>query len=145
MKIHSSFFKKYSIIFIVFFYCCNKPQENKLDEVKRLSKVEIPPNSSLIEYYDNDESQITFHIKLKETDVENFFIKNDFIEFDNVKRSQIQSIDKINKIFINDIENSFVPPKKIIINQNSYILKNNHTFMLLNKKTGQLWGLISYD
>jgi hypothetical protein len=135
--------KTICLFFLLASFCCNT-RNDKLGEIIRLSKINIPVNSTVEEYYDNDEFQIAFKLNVRKSEIDNFLINKEIRQVDTTKKDKIKSI-SLDKIIINDIENSFYPQKNIFINKNLYIYKNNNTFLIINKKTCEIWGLINYN
>lgn len=131
----------YIVITLLSFSCTNKKAD--LDEINKISKINIPINSTILEYYDDYEVQLVFKILLKKKDVNYFLKKYNFRQADTLKTNEFHKT-STDKYLINDIENSFSPKEKIF-GKDLQILKNKNTVLIVNRETSELWGLISYD
>ncbi|MGV9004119.1 hypothetical protein [Flavobacterium sp.] len=134
----------FPFILLVFSNCKDKKgNSDKINEIFKLSNIEIPKNSKLLKYYDNNEFQIVFEIEIQKKDLIKFIKKYKFEKFqpNAIKIAKTSS----HSYIIKDIENSFVPPIQIIKNnQKILIYSNSNIQLILNCKKSILYGLVSY-
>jgi hypothetical protein len=123
--------------------CKRKNTNEKLNEIHKLSEIEIPKNSKLLNYYDNDEFQIVFEIVFQKKELRKLIKKYNFkkIQFNELKFSKTSS----DSFIIKEIENGFIPPINIEIDNNSFLIyKKFNSWILLDSKKCILYGLINY-
>lgn len=132
-------------IFLLLIICTTLSCENKkdkLDEINYFSNVKIPYSSSILLYYDDLESDLTFKVKIDRIELDDFLEVNDFKAVDTLKTNSFAKT-STDKYLLNKIKKSFIPEEKIY-GENLQILITKKATMVVNYDTYELWGLIHY-
>ena len=124
------------VVLLLFLSCENKKEQ--LNEIYKFSDVKLPENSTILIYYDDLEGDLSFKVQIEKKELNAFLKANHFQKID-----LLNIVENNYKLYINRIENSFIPVEKIY-GKDLYIFTNNKCTIVINCETSELWGLINY-
>ena len=129
------------LLILITFSCIS--EKGRLDEIRKISNVNIPDDSTILKYCDNLSTEVAFKISIEKEKVNDFLKINQFQPVDTLKTNLVSKT-LTDKYLIDDIENSLVPQEKIF-RKDLLIFRNKNTTIIVNRETSELWGIMSYD
>lgn len=130
------------IVVLTFVLSCNSDDSEKWFEIHKLSKIVFPENSSLVNYFNNEEFQIVFQIKIPKDKCESFKKRYGFKPIE--KQEQFVQKTASFRYIKSEIQNGFSPPIIIPSNKNLFLYSKDLTSIVLDSELAVLYGIVSY-